>query len=65
MSFKTGIHRLAQVLRAMGILAAAPFVFLTIVEFKSGEGLLFLVAAALAYGFFWAIAWIADGFAKE
>ncbi len=56
---------MAQVFRAIGVLAAAPFLFLLFAEFKGGEGLVWLAVAALAYAVFWAIAWVLDGFAKE
>ena len=65
MSIKTGMHRMAQVFRAIGVLAAPPFLFLLFAEFKGGEGLVWLAVAALAYAVFWAIAWVLDGFAKE
>ncbi len=70
MSVKTGIHRIAQFVRGMGVLAASGFLVLGVSETRGSVGdlktLLFAVlAGAVACALLWAVAWVIDGFVRE
>jgi len=72
-SFATGLHRLAQVIRWIGVVLAGLMAVLAIgwlfsEKDAAGGGAMaavFAAAGAVIYGIAWAIAWITEGFAKE
>ena len=69
MSIKTGLHRLAQVIKAIGALFAGLAVIGGVVTAVRGsgfsDGAVFILGGAVTYAIFWAVAWVLDGFAKE
>ncbi len=69
MSVKTGIARLARVIRVFGIAVGMPWViygFWIIVNGdKFGSALTSFGIGALVYAMCWAIAYVVDGFAKD
>lgn len=77
MSFATGLHRLAQVIRWIGAILAGLSVIVAIGWLfsekagmagwpdRGGIAAVFLVVGAVIYGIAWGIAWVLEGFAKE
>lgn len=64
MSVKTGIHRLAQVIKALGAILAVLGLVGAVSTWQDG-GVWIAVYGGVAGGVLWAIAWVLDGFAKE
>ena len=70
MSIKTGLHRLAQVIKIVGALLVAAGILMAgyaafTVRDGVKEGLVMLTVVGLPGVVLLAIAWILDGFAKE
>jgi hypothetical protein len=63
-SVKTGIHRLAQLIKALGAILVILGLVGAVSAWKDG-GVWLAAYGAIAGAVLWAIAWVLDGFAKE
>jgi hypothetical protein len=70
MSIKTGLRRLAQVIKVFGALLGGFGVFIGVASAMSdggadGDFWVFSIGGGIVFAIFWAASWVVDGFSKE